>query len=69
MGPRKVASQPRGTAYVIAIQLLLLMSGAPRGERSELYVVPKRGLEPPRGCPHWILSPARLPVPPLRHNF
>ncbi len=23
-----------------------------------------RGLEPPRGCPHWLLKPARLPIPP-----
>src|SRR5947207_15621780 len=28
--------------------------------------VPKVGLEPTRGLPHRILSPARLPVPPLR---
>ena len=28
--------------------------------------MPKVGIEPTRGCPHWILSPARLPVPPLR---
>ena len=29
--------------------------------------VPEVGIEPTRGCPHGILSPARLPVPPLRH--
>ncbi len=23
-----------------------------------------RGFEPPRGCPHWHLKPARLPIPP-----
>ncbi len=23
-----------------------------------------RGLEPPRGYPHWHLKPARLPIPP-----
>src|SRR5437016_1460161 len=23
-----------------------------------------RGLEPPRGCPHGLLKPARLPIPP-----
>src|SRR6266508_3417965 len=28
--------------------------------------VPKVGLEPTRGFPHRILSPARLPIPPLR---
>jgi hypothetical protein len=29
-------------------------------------VVPKRGLEPPRGCPHQTLNLACLPIPPLR---
>ena len=34
----------------------------------QLFIlVPKVGLEPTRPCGHWILSPARLPVPPLRH--
>ncbi len=28
--------------------------------------MPEGGIEPPQGCPYWILSPARLPVPPLR---
>ncbi len=28
--------------------------------------VPKAGIEPARYCYHWILSPARLPIPPLR---
>ena len=32
-----------------------------------VVLVPKAGIEPARGFkPHWILSPARLPVPPLR---
>ncbi len=31
-------------------------------------MVPRRGLEPPRGCPHWHLKPARLPIPPPRHE-
>ena len=25
-------------------------------------MVPEVGVEPTRGCPHWILNPARLPV-------
>ena len=33
---------------------------------SEPKRMPKVGLEPTRGFPHRILSPARLPVPPLR---
>src|SRR5437660_1838669 len=28
--------------------------------------MPKGGLEAPRACAHWLLKPARLPVPPLR---
>jgi hypothetical protein len=30
--------------------------------------VPAEGLEPTRSCDHWILSPARLPVPPRRRE-
>ena len=30
-------------------------------------LVPKAGIEPARYCYHRILSPARLPIPPLRH--
>jgi hypothetical protein len=26
------------------------------------------GLEPPRGCPHRNLNPARLPIPPLARS-
>src|SRR4030095_6986589 len=29
-------------------------------------VLPAEGLEPTRSCDHWILSPARLPIPPRR---
>lgn len=29
-------------------------------------LVPKAGIEPARCCHHWILNPARLPIPPLR---
>ena len=32
------------------------------------YMVPRRGLEPPRGCPHMDLNHARLPIPPPRHE-
>ncbi len=28
-------------------------------------LVGEGGLEPPRGCPHRNLNPARLPIPPL----
>jgi len=31
--------------------------------------VPEVGLEPTRPCGHWILNPARLPIPPLRRAF
>ena len=31
-------------------------------------LVRKEGVEPPRPCGHRILSPARLPVPPLPHS-
>ena len=32
------------------------------------YMVPRGGLEPPRGYPHQILSLARLPVSSPRQN-
>src|SRR5438067_10765165 len=35
----------------------------PSGKRANL---PAEGIEPTRSCDHWILSPARLPVPPRR---
>ena len=28
--------------------------------------VPRVGIEPTRCCHHWILNPARLPIPPPR---
>ena len=36
--------------------------------RSFFTRVPKGGLEPPRAFAHWLLKPARLPVPPLRQG-
>ena len=32
------------------------------------FLVPENGVEPSRPCGHRILSPARLPVPPLGHD-
>jgi hypothetical protein len=34
--------------------------------KSLIYMVPVVGVEPTRSCPHRILSPARLPIPPHR---
>ncbi len=31
-------------------------------------MVPETGVEPARDCSHGILSPGRLPIPPLRHR-
>src|ERR1700719_1059997 len=36
--------------------------------KCNLEGVPAEGLEPTRSCDHWILSPARLPVPPRRRR-
>src|SRR5437868_9297400 len=30
--------------------------------------LPAEALEPTRSCDHWILSPARLPIPPRRRE-
>src|SRR6266850_4694796 len=40
----------------------------PLGITPVVAVVPKRGLEPPRGCPHQTLNLACLPIPPLRRT-
>ena len=32
-------------------------------------LVPVVGVEPTRCCHHWILNPARLPIPSHRHGF
>ncbi len=37
-------------------------------QRFQRILVPENGVEPSRPCGHRILSPARLPVPPLGHN-
>ncbi len=34
-----------------------------------VFVVPWVGIEPTRYCYHWILNPARLPIPPPRQFF
>ena len=34
--------------------------------KSLIFLVPEVGVEPTRGFPHGILSPARLPIPPPR---
>jgi hypothetical protein len=47
--------------------------GSPANQRCPAFgtteTVLPRGLEPPRACAHWILNPARLPIPPQEHNF
>jgi hypothetical protein len=35
----------------------------------DLQMVPEAGLEPAQGCPRRILSPLRLPIPPLRQRY
>ena len=37
--------------------------------RSLFFEIPAAGVEPARPRGHWILSPARLPIPPRRHNY
>ena len=33
------------------------------------FTIPAAGVEPARPCGHWILSPARLPIPPRRQSI
>ncbi len=37
-------------------------------ENVDALSIPAAGVEPARPCGHRILSPARLPIPPRRHN-
>ena len=37
-----------------------------RSENLVIITIPAAGVEPARPCGHWILSPARLPIPPRR---
>ena len=37
--------------------------------RSLFFEIPAAGVEPARPRGHWILSPARLPIPPRRHDM
>ena len=34
-----------------------------------MQLIPAAGVEPARPCGHWILSPARLPIPPRRQSI
>src|SRR5205823_10689669 len=43
-------------------------SGFCKTDRGRGPGVPAEGLEPTRSCDHWILSPARLPIPPRRRE-
>src|SRR4030042_37025 len=56
------------------VALFLLFVGArsrfaPHGPALGKRLVPEEGVEPSRPCGHGVLSPARLPVPPLRRRF
>ena len=35
-------------------------------DKEPFNTIPAAGVEPARPCGHWILSPARLPIPPRR---
>ena len=39
-----------------------------RSENLVIITIPAAGVEPARPCGHWILSPARLPIPPRRQS-
>ena len=53
----------RVAALSLAVEALGVAGVGP-----EIVMVPKGGLEPPRGNPHYALNVARLPVPPLRQR-
>jgi hypothetical protein len=46
--------------------LLFLVNRLWKLENSYFRAVPTEGIEPTHCCQYWILSPARLPIPPRR---
>ena len=56
--------------YLQRVQLRLSARCLRASWHHKFYImVPETGIEPVRGLPHGILSPMRLPVPPLRHKY
>ena len=51
-----------------SVMRLGLPTVAPQDLR-ERRLVPEEGVEPTHSCLYGILSPARLPVPPFRHEL
>src|SRR6478672_958319 len=47
------------------VENLSVCEDADSGEEG---MVPGTGLEPARPCGHWLLRPARLPIPPSRRD-
>jgi hypothetical protein len=47
-------------------RLPLIGDCLPADQLRETFLLPTEGVEPTRPCGHWILSPARLPIPPRR---
>src|SRR5437899_2789626 len=47
---------------------LWLVGAAAFNAKQPTAALPAEGLEPTRSCDHWILSPARLPIPPRRRQ-
>ena len=57
----------QSTRTILGPFLLGRFSQVQQGFQNPLFSrVPEVGLEPTRPCGHWILNPARLPIPPLR---
>jgi hypothetical protein len=60
----------RGTCHSPAFAanrgLPLISDCLPGRPASGAFPLPTEGVEPTRPCGHWILSPARLPIPPRR---
>src|SRR5262249_61625319 len=61
--PPRAPRRPAGACTDRALESRLSLNGSCHCPRRG--VVREGGVEPPRDCAHWILSPARLPIPPL----
>src|ERR1043166_7407294 len=66
---RAVARIREGVVFSASGSLKVRLSNAESrtlNTEHRMEKLPAEGLEPTRPCGHWILSPARLPVPPRR---
>ncbi len=67
-GPRRTVRRKATTLPLAIFHYVENAAGVCVLLKQNTNLVPKRGLEPPRGFPHYPLKVACLPISPLRHK-